>query len=540
MDNDLLQRLLRTDCDLTRPIPPGAVFGTLGSEEDLRAAEGLAEMAYPPVSTRHEGCEFDPATRELRARVWGKAYLAEDGVYLAPTWNISEDRMLLTLEVDQLDCMGQEISVERLMEGMPKALAGLELDPQPLAEALEQARRTGSYVFVALLRGLFPEPGIDGHLDLLLREEQRVGTLREDGSMDYRERGGLHFVSPGDPLAELHPPLPGTPGFDIFGETVTPREPKEAKVRIGKNVVAAPGPEGVTVFSAAAKGVFHFRNNTLEVSELLEINGDVDLGTGNIRAQHGGVHVKGAVRSGCTVEAQGDVIVDGLIEEADITAGGLVVSGGVLMNGRNRIRAEGNVAAKFFQNAIVEAGGDVVAQLEISHCQITAGGDVTVLGPRGMIRGGHVVSGGNIVAQTLGNEARSATIVEIRPSNSEEKELIEQRGGLTEELERMDAALGDEDAIATLMAAPEEDRRILAELIKARGKLQGEVRALDVRILEQRQVLRERLAALHVRALRRVFSGVEVIIMGKRLSVTTDLEAARFRRDLDTRTIVME
>jgi hypothetical protein len=540
MDNTLLPHLLRTEYDLARPVPPGTVFGTLAPEEEMRAAEGLGELPYPPVSTHHEGLAFDAARGELRAKVWGKVFLAEDGIRFAPTWNISEDRMLLTLEVDAQDCLGQEVTEERLRESLPPLLANLDLDPQPLREALEQSRKAGGFVFVALLRGLFPEPGIDGRLNLLLRQEQRVGTLREDGSMDYRERGGLRFVNQGDALAELHPPVPGTPGFDILGEAVPPREPREAKVRIGKNVEAAQGRDGVTLFTAAIKGIFHFRNDTLEVSELLEINGDVDLATGNIRARQGGVHVKGAVRSGCVIEAQGDVIVEGLIEDADITAGGLVVSGGVLMSGRNRIVAAGNVAAKFFQNAEVQAGGDVVAQLEITHSKIVAGGDVSVVGARGIIRGGHIISGGNITAHILGNEARGATIVEIRPANREEQELIDQRAGLTEELERMDTALGSEEPMTALMAAPEEDRRILVELIKARGRLQGEIRALDVQILEARHVLRERLAALRVQALRRVFSGVEVVIMGKRLSVTADMEASRFRRDADSRKIIID
>ncbi|MCK9239138.1 FapA family protein [Desulfocurvus sp.] len=540
MDNALLRQLLRTECDFERPVPPDTAFGVLVSEQDMRAVEGLAELPYPPLSGHREGLAFDSASGELRARVWGKVFLADDGIRFAPTWNVSEDRMLLTLEVDALDCQGREVTVERLRESMPPLLAGLELDPRPLEDALEQSRRSGGYVFVALMRGLFPEPGIDGRLDVLLRQEQRVGTLREDGSMDFRERGGLRFVNVGDALAELHPPVPGTPGFDILGQAVPPGEPREAKVRVGRNVDSAPGPEGSTLFSAAVKGVFHFRGDTLEVSELLEIDGDVDLGTGNIRAREGGVHVRGAVRSGCTVEAQGDVIVEGLIEEADITAGGLVVSGGVLMNGRNRIVAAGNVTAKFFQNAEVRAGGEVVAQLEITNSRIVAGGDVTVTGPRGIIRGGHIVSGGSITAPILGNEARGATIVEIRPVNPEEQVLLDRRTGLTEELERMDAALGSEEPMAALIKAPEEDRRILAELIKARARLQGAIRTLDTQILEARQALRDRLAALHVRALRRVFSGVEVVITGKRLAVTADREASRFRRDPDTRKIVVE
>ncbi len=93
--------------------------------------------------------------------------------------------------------------------------------------------------------------------------------------------------------------------------------------------------------------------------------------------------------------------------------------------------------------------------------------------------------------------------------------------------------------MTALMAAPEEDRRILVELIKARGRLQA--KSGSGRADPGGAPRFARAAGRAARAaLRRVFSGVEVVIMGKRLSVTADMEASRFRRDADSRKIIID
>jgi len=540
MHNTALKKILRTKGNLSRPVPAGTRFGTLPNQRDFDTYEALAELPYPPVADRKGWCEFDPETRSLTSTVFGMVRFTEQGILVQPCWELSADKTLLVVEVHPEDWLGQEITSGRLMAVMPPEFQELELDTEALNLALEEVRQTRGHSPAALARGLLPEPGVDGRLQLNFDPGQVAGAMRNDGSMDFRERGGVHFVTKEQELGILYPPLPGTPGQDVFGQPIAPPEPKTAKVKAGPGVSATENDDETTTFKAARAGVAHFLNGVLEVSELLEIRGDVDYETGNIRAESGAVHIRGAVKSGFTIEASGDVIVDGIIEEADISAGGLVVAGGVIMNGKNRIRATGNVSAKFFQNAVIEAEGDVNADREISHCRIKAKGRVTVLNGKGIISGGHVISGSDILAKIIGNESRGKTIVEIRLDSPEQDKLMEGRNQLAGELSRLDNAIGADDALTTLMTAPEEDRRILAELIKVRGKIQADIRSLDNDIAIARQVLQEELSTKQIKAQQLVYSGVDVILGGKRLQVTEELNAPRFHWDLNERQIITD
>ncbi|BBD07388.1 DUF342 domain-containing protein [Desulfovibrio ferrophilus] len=474
------------------------------------------------------GCEFDPETRTLVATVFGTVQFTKEGIRIIPSWELSHDKTLLMVDVHPEDFNGEEISSGRLLAVIPPEAKELELDFEALNAALAQALETKEFCPAVMARGLLPEPGQDGRLKLAFKADQTAGTLREDGSMDFRERGGIHFVNEGDELGILYPPIPGTPGHDIFGTPIEPAEPQPSKAKAGQGVTSTHNDDGTTAFTASRVGVAHFLNDTLEVSELLEISGDVDYDTGNIHAEHGAVHIRGAIKSGFKVEASGDVIVDGLIEEADVTAGGLVVAGGIIMNGKNKVQAEGNVSAKFFQNALVRAGGDVIAELEISHSDIIATGSIIALGRKGIISGGHIISGSDIHAKIIGNESRSKTIVEIRLPSPRQDQLTNARNQLTEELSRLDKAIGAEDALTMLMTAPEEDRRILAELVKVRGKIQADIRTIDESIATERKALEDLLAEKQVKAEQQAFCGTEVIFSGKSLKVTEDMNAPRF------------
>lgn len=535
-----LRRILKTEFNLERPVPVGTAFGTLPSQRGFEKDGSCSELPYPPLDEDTPGCEFDPETRTVEATVFGTVQFSKQGIKVIPCWEISHDKTMLVVNVQHEDCTGEDISSGRLLAVIPPETKELELDFEALNAALTLAQETKESASAVMARGLLPEPGNNGRIKLTFAADQKAGTLREDGSMDFRERGGVHFVSEGDELGVLYPPVPGTPGHNIFGDTIKPPIPEPSKAKAGQGVTSVHNDDGTTSFTAARDGVAHFLNDVLEVSELLEIAGDVDYDTGNIHADHGAVHIKGAITSGFKVEASGDVIVEGLIEEADVTAGGLVVAGGIIMNGKNTVQAEGDVTAKFFQNAKVRAGGDVHSGLEISHCDIIAQGSVIAMESKGIISGGHIISGSDIHAKIIGNESRSKTIVEIRLSSPKQIQLTNARNQLAEELANMDRAIGAEDALTMLMTAPEEDRRILAELVKVRGKIQADIRAIDDSIAAERKTQEEILIQKQIKAEQQAFSGTEVIFNNKSLKVTEDMNAPRFHWNAQDRKIETE
>jgi len=534
-----LESVLTPRGNLDKPIPPGVVFATLCSEEKFKKTKGCSDRPYPPIPADSPGYEFDHNDNALKTSIWGKAAFTQNGITIVPSWSISEDKMQLVVEVDHKDFADEAITSKRLLECIPKELEGidLKLDIKAIDAALQHSAETNQSILATVLQGSPPNQGQDARLVLAFSTDQTAGTLREDGSMDFRERACLHTVNENDPLGKLLPPVQGSVGHDIFGNPIKPAEPRKVNISLGQGVNSTTDENGSTIYTATRPGVVRFRNGTLEVSDLLKIEGDIDFKTGNIRAQQGSIHITGDVKSGFTVESSNDVIIDGVVEEANITAGGLVVAGGVIMDGRNKIVAKESVSAHFFRNATVIAGGDVNADVEISHCKITADGQITVIGSKGAISGGHIISSSGIHANIIGNKACTETCVEIRTNSPKIKKLEASRKQLEDELENLSKAIGNDDALSSLMNSPDEDRRILAELIKVRSTIQTDIRSLDDSIKAMHKEAEKQLASKCIKAEQKVYCGTEVIIGGKILKPTTNMEAPSYYLNLDSQRI---
>lgn len=520
--------------DWENNIPPGAVFATFLPKEKFDEIEDLAHLPYPPISPKNSGCIFDPEDRTVRAMVWGRATVSPNGLRIKPAWRMSRDKMLLRVEVTHKDFEGKTVTLEHMRSHLPKVLETIEkrLDFAPVNEALEQSAAEGDSVTVTVAEGTFPGEGQDARLELTFNAGSAAGTLREDGSMDFRERANLHAANEGDELGRLYPARVGEFGYDLFDNPIHPPEVQKGTTKAGQGVITTTDEDGVSIYTAAQAGVARFMNDMIEVIDLLEIPGDVDYGTGNVRSEQGTIHIKGDVKSGFVVECTGDVIIDGVVEEADIIAGGLVIAGGVIMNGDNSIKAEGDVSAHFFRNAVIEAGGDVTADQELALCDVKAVGKVTVIGERGVISGGHIVSGDDIQASIIGNKACMKTHVEIRMPSTVDDKIQVARKEFKAELAHLDKAIGVDFELSSLMNAPDEDRRILAELIKVRSRLQTELRTLEessARLLEEAQ---KEMETKRITANKKTYCSTEVTICGKSHTVKKDMESTSFYLDV--------
>lgn len=524
------------------PIQPGTVFATLPFQEELAVIDDLQDVPYPPLAHRNPGCSFNSENRTLEATVFGKFTITEEGISLTPCWKISEDKMLASVEVDHTDFNGNKVTQKEIMENIPSSLKriGLELNVSAINHALKASARSGRSYIINLIEGTLPVPEQSAQLELEFTSDKSAGTIRDDGSIDFRERAKIHSVAEGEVLGTLRPPVPGIPGKDIFGTKVTPQDAAGLSVRIGQGVEEHEDDDGIITFTSTKEGVARFKDNTLEVTDLLRIEGDVDYNTGNIHAKHGSIHIKGDIKSGFSVASYEDVIVDGVVEKADIKAGGLVITGGVIMDGKNSIKAKGDVSAHFFHNAIVESGGDVTADQDVSHCRITAAGKVTVLGGKGIISGGHVISGSTIHASIIGNKSGVKTSVEIRIPSPTKKALQKAQDELRAELHKLDKAIGKDFDLSSLMSAPEEDRRILRELIKVRGRLQGEIRSIEESKTSFLCGRRQDIESKRIKADQKVYSGTRAIICGVPYVPRDTMESPSFRLDLDTNTIVFD
>ncbi len=271
--------------------------------------------------------------------------------------------------------------------------------------------------------GKRPQRGKDGEVKILFTQELEK-KLEEDesGRVDLFDFVKIPEVKEGDLLAELIPPGEGVPGRDIFGKEIPALPGRPAKIRVGKNVELV---EEGTKAVAKVAGRPVLVGKAISVLPLFEVDGDVNTSTGNI-SFIGSIVVRGTIRSGFKVEAEGDIEVWGNVEAAIVQSqGNIMIRGGIFGREKGLVRARGDVKAKVIENATVEAGQDVIVGEAIFHSQISAGRKV-VVGGRGLAVGGKIKAGNLVWVKTLGSSMGTITevMVGIDPTLREEYNFL--------------------------------------------------------------------------------------------------------------------
>ena len=231
----------------------------------------------------------------------------------------------------------------------------------------------------------------------------------EDGTVDFHQLDMISHCRKGDLLATLTPIDLGRPGIDICGNIIRPLKVNNKVLRHGNKIRISP--DGLQMFSEV-DGHVSLTDGRVFVSDTYNVPADVDASTGDI-VYDGNVVVHGNVISGFSIRAKGDIEVDGVVEGAYIEAGGqIVLKRGMQGMSKGILRADGNIIAKFLENAEVIAGGYISTE-SILHCKVSAKGDIIVGGKRGFVTGGEMRSGSMISVKTAGSVVGTMTVLEV-------------------------------------------------------------------------------------------------------------------------------
>ena len=262
---------------------------------------------------------------------------------------------------------------------------------------------------IILANGKEPIHGSDAYIEYLFNTDLKARpTLKDDGSVDFFHLNIINHVKVGDCLAVLHPEDPGEDGKDILGNVIKPRSVKREVLKFGRNIELA---ENRKEIRSLVDGHVTLVDGKVFVSNVMEVE-NVDISTGDIDYE-GNVQVNGNVCSNYKIKARGNIEVRGVVEGAELEASGNVtIARGVNGMSKGKIKAGGNVIAKFIENAHVEAKGYVETG-SILHSHVTAGSEIRVGGKRGFITGGYVCATNLVDVKTLGAELGANTIVEI-------------------------------------------------------------------------------------------------------------------------------
>lgn len=274
------------------------------------------------------------------------------------------------------------------------------------ALSLEQASQA-----VLIAKGEAAVNGKDAVIEYMFRNphEQLKPKQLEDGNVDFYNLELITNATNGQVLAKKSPATLGTSGIDVTGTEIPPKPGKDIPLKKGQNVEVVD--EGKLAL-ATTDGQVVIKDNTIHVLPIYEHKGDVDFSSGNLDFL-GSIIVRGSVKNGFTVKAQGDVEIFENVEAANIQAGGNIqVKKGIQGRGKGSLKAAGDIFAKFIESSTVESEQTVYSEA-IMHSNIMAQKNIVLSGKKGLIVGGKCLAGESITAKVIGSELGTITTLEV-------------------------------------------------------------------------------------------------------------------------------
>jgi len=372
------------------------------------------------------------------------------------TFTISRDRLRCVIS-GSASAEEQSLSLEQARERL--AAVGIRDATTETLEAVVQAACSGRTLEGYLVATGTPASlGRNGEIHWLIDPSlEELAPGREDarGRIDFRMRREFVAVEAGQLLGRWTPPEPGQPGVDVTGRPIPPRPVKENPIQVGRNVTLS---EDGKEARAAVDGHALVSGRRVSVDRLHRVEGDLDYRTGHLRYA-GSVQVSGDVRPGFRVEADGDLVVAGSCEQAELRAAGSVtVHGGIV--GGSRVLAGANISAGRVAESHLEAGDRITVRDSLVG-STTSSRTLEILGrsARSGLVGGMANAAHSIKTQQLGSRLGVRTTVRLGHGPRQLVESIRLRQSLAE--------LGD------------EIRRVEGFLAAARGRQLGTLAPLE-------------------------------------------------------------
>ncbi len=451
-----------------------------------------------------------------------------ENLYVPESYKISvaEDKMSATIRFYPPMGDGKLLSVEELV----KDLRGMNIiygtQVQNLMDFFSDRQYCTDY---EAARGKEVIQGKDAYIVYYFNTDLSARpTIREDGSVDFFQ---LNMISPclkDQVLAQIIPEEKGHHGRNIYGESIEARPVKPAVFRYGRNIEVS---EDKLSLISQVDGHVSLVEDKVFVSDVYEVE-NVDNSTGNIQYE-GSVKVNGNVISNFTVHAQGNVIVEGVVEGATIIAGGnIIIARGMSGMNKGKLVAGGNIIAKFLENTTAEADGYVETE-SILHSRVSAGTYVEVNGKRGFITGGLVTATERLTVKNLGAELGATTVVEVGVN----AKLREENQELQKTIEDAQKVLG---STRTIISTYAEKRAKGMQMNADQLEYLKSVILLDTgkkRELEEAKarlaIVQEKLASQNdafVEVLGHVYTGTKIVIGDLSMIVPNNNKACRFRK----------
>ena len=372
----------------------------------MREASGRAQKIAEPVEM----------TEEILQKIADgePVNLNQDEAFARLIVDISRDKMKATVKYDTKN--GSKLpTFDMVMAELTEKGVKFGIDEDEIKRGIESLSP-----FVAA-QGKPPIPGenayIDRKFDLGVKGRPVVDQYDR---VDYKNLNLFVLAEANETLAIRIPQTKGTAGTNVFGDTVPAQNGRPIPMPAGKNTQVV----GENQLIATINGQIVDTGNKISVDPRLEIKSSVGVATGDIDFD-GSVLISGDVKQGFSVKATGDIEIKGSVNGGEVNGRSIIISGGITGANRGKVQAVHDVRAAFAENAIVEAGRDIYIADVALHSTLRAGKKIIVEGKGGKIIGGLTVSGEEVTAKVIGNDAFVITRVSVGVDPNLQKEYHE-------------------------------------------------------------------------------------------------------------------
>jgi len=327
----------------------------------------------------------------------------------APKVQVSSDGLEATMTFKIPDGKNEvpKFTAAQLLGFLSNANVSFGIDQEMLAR-LADSPIYGRPIKVAT--GTPQQQGTPGYYEYLFDTNfNRKPTIRPDGTADYMSIKTIETVQEGDIIATYHPAVQGSRGMSVRGQILEPKPVRDLPPLIGRGFDRSS--DNLT-YTAKIDGKIEVNQGKILVSPVHEVQGDVGIETGNIKF-NGDVIVHGGVHDGAVIDAAGNVIIHGLIEDCDIRTGkDLFLLSGVKGNEKTIIDCKGSITAQFVEYAIITCAGNITADYFFKS-KISCDGHIELNGNNASIIGGYVSAVQGVEVNDIGNSFGTITNVSV-------------------------------------------------------------------------------------------------------------------------------
>ena len=316
------------------------------------------------------------------------------------------------------------------LENVKKVLAALGvkkgIDWEGLENACVLARTRGNVLGYILARGEAPLAKGASAIKWLVPFNPPELT----GEADAEAAAGRTVqVKAGDPIVELSEPVAaGRPGYDVRGNEIPIDSGANLDIEHDNSVKVLRLGKGRRLI-AARSGELRFDGKRLEINSVKLIDGNAG---GNIRFS-GEIQICGNVLPGCAIIGESHISVEGLAEQAFISAGGkALVAKGFRGGGKGILRARAGIEAAFVERASVMAVGDIRLKKGSILSLIKTNGKLHIASESGRLTGGICQARHGVDTGDIGSEKGIRTEI----SFGQDYLVKEQIGACEEEIEK--------------------------------------------------------------------------------------------------------